>query len=472
MVLTPNEYRMLLRRDFMAFLERSFYTLNPQTPFLHNWHIELMAARLEACRLGHCRRLIINVPPRHLKSHCASIAFSAWLLGHDPAVQIINVSYGQDLADKLARDARMVMLTDWYQALFPTRLSGQRQAIQDFMTTAQGGRLATSVGGVLTGRGADYLILDDPMKPDEALSDTQRRAVNDWYDHTLYSRLNHKDTGVIILVMQRLHLDDLVGHVLDQEPWEVLSFPAIAEQEESFCIKSVWGTRQHTRRVGDVLHPARESRETLERVRHTMGEYHYAGQYQQSPTPLGGGLVKMEWFRFYAPDRLFDLFDEILQSWDTANKATELSDFSVCTTWGIRGKKLYLLHVLRKRLNFPELKRAIREQAEVHRATVILIEDKASGTQLIQELIHEELSIVKGVVPVGDKTMRLHAQTATIENGFVFLPDKAPWLAEYLHELTTFPKGKYDDQADSTAQALAWVKASQSTTIFSYDMGW
>lgn len=472
MMLTPHEYRTVLRQDFMAFLERSFYTLNPQTPFAPNWHIELIAARLEACRLGQCRRLIINLPPRSLKSHLASITFPAWLLGHDPAVQVINVSYGQDLADKLARDSRMVMLTDWYQALFPTRLSGQRQATQDFMTTAQGGRLATSVGGVLTGRGADYLILDDPMKPDEALSATQRRAVNDWYDHTLYSRLNHKDTGVIILVMQRLHLDDLVGHVLAQEPWEVLSFPAIAEQEETFRIETVWGTRQHSRRVGDVLHPARESRETLERMRHTMGEYHYAGQYQQSPTPLGGGLVKQEWFRSYQPNQLPDPFDEILQSWDTANKPTELSDFSVCTTWGIKGQQLFLLHVLRKRLNFPELKRAVCEQAEVHRATVILIEDKASGIQLIQELVHEGLSNVTGFKPAGDKTMRLHAQTATIENGFVFLPTEAPWLTEYVHELTTFPKGKYDDQVDSTAQALAWVKESQTTTFFSYDMGW
>ena len=141
-------------------------------------------------------------------------------------------------------------------------------------------------------------------------------------------------------------------------------------------------------------------------------------------------------------------------------------------TWGIKGKHVYLLHVLRKRLNYPELKRAVREQAEVHGATVILIEDKASGTQLIQDLVYEGLSIVKGVTPSGDKIMRLHAQTATIENGFVFLPDTAPWLAEYVQELTTFPKAKYNDQADSTAQALAWIKESQTAIVFSYDMGW
>jgi predicted phage terminase large subunit-like protein len=471
-LLTAEEYRTVLRQDFYTFLHRGFYELNPQTVFLPNWHIELMAAKLEACRLGQSRRLIINIPPRHLKSHCASIAFSAWLLGHNPAAQLINVSYGQDLADKLARDARALIQSDWYQAIFPTRLSGQRQATQDFMTTQQGCRLATSVGGVLTGRGADFIILDDPLKPDEALSETQRRACNDWYDTTLCTRLNDKLRGVIIVVMQRLHEDDLVGHLLAQEEWDVVSFPAIAEQEESFVIQSPWGRRRQTRQVGDLLHPERESQATLAQIRRTMGEWNFAGQYQQAPAPQGGGMVKAEWFLSYGLDERAETFDEIVQSWDTANKETELSDFSVCTTWGIKREKIFLLHVLRKRLNYPDLKRAVRTQAELHRATVVLIEDKASGTQLIQELVYEGLSIVQGVEPEGNKVMRLHAQTAIIENGFVSVPKEAPWLAEYLHELTTFPKGKYDDQADSTAQALAWIKASQSAITFSYDMGW
>ena len=471
MLLSLDEYQRVLRYDFMPFLERSFYTLNPQTPFHPNWHLEALATKLEACPHGQCRRLIVTVPPRSLKSISISIAYSAWLLGQNPAVQIINVSYGQELADKLARDTRTLMLSEWYQAVFSTRLSAHRQAAQDFMTTAQGGRLATSVGGVLTGRGGEYLLIDDPLKPDEALSDIQRHAVNEWYDHTLSSRLNHKDTGVIILVMQRLHLDDLVGHVLAQEPWEVLSFPAIAEQEESFLIESPFGTRHHTRHVGDLLHPTRESAATLARLRQTMGEYHFAGQYQQTPVPLGGGLVKREWLRIYDAERQTGPYDHIIQSWDTANKSTELSDYSVCTTWGIKGRQSYLLHVLRKRLNYPDLKRSVREQADLHQATVVLIEDKASGTQLIQELVYEGLSIVKGVQPAGDKFMRLHAQTAVIENGFVWIPDTAPWLADYVQELTTFPKAKYDDQADSTAQALQWIQTSQRRDLFECDWG-
>jgi predicted phage terminase large subunit-like protein len=456
----------------LTFLHRCFYDLNPQTPFFSNWHIAVMEAKLEDCRRGLCRRLIITVPPRHLKSHCASIAFTAWLFGHNPAAQIINVSYGQDLADKLARDARGLMQHDWYQRTFPAaRLSFQKQSVNEFMTTAQGYRIATSVGGVLTGRGGDYLILDDPLKPDEAISETQRRAVNDWYDNTLYSRLNDKAHGVIILVMQRLHEEDLVGHVLTQEPWEVLSFPAIAEREETFDIETIGGPRQYTRRPGDLLHPARESPDTLARIRQTIGEYNFAGQYQQAPAPFGGGMVKQDWFKCYEVGQPSDAFDHIIQSWDTANKPTELSDFSVCLTLGIKGTRIFVLHVLRKRLNYPELKRAVREQAELHRATVVLIEDKASGTQLIQELVQDGCAIVKAVTPVGDKVMRLHAQTAAIENGFVSLPREAPWLAEYVHELTTFPRGKHDDQVDATSQALAWIQECRRTMLFSADFG-
>lgn len=472
MNLTPEEYRACLRRDFSTFLHRSFYALNPQTLFLPNWHIEVLAAKLVACWLGDCLRLIINVPPRHLKSHCASIAFTAWLLGHHPTAQIINVSYGQDLADKLARDARSLMQHEWYQRLFPaTHLSSQKQSVNEFMTTAQGYRLATSVGGVLTGRGGDYIIIDDPLKPDEAVSDAQRRAVNHWYDHTLYSRLNDKRHGVIIIVMQRLHEDDLVGHVLAQETWDVLSFPAIAECEETFRIETLGGSRQYTRKVGDVLHPERESRDTLARIRQTIGEYNYAGQYQQAPAPFGGGMVKRDWFKCHEAGQTPDAFDHIIQSWDTANKPTELSDFSVCVTIGIKGSMIFLLHVLRKRLNYPDLKRAVREQEELHRATVVLIEDKASGTQLIQELVQDGCSIVKAVTPVGDKVMRMHTQVGPIENGFVSLPREAPWLAEYVHELTTFPRGRHDDQVDATSQAFAWIQESRRTMRFSYDFG-
>jgi len=454
---TSGGYDDLLRRDFASFARRAFAELNPQTRFLFGWHVEIIAAKLAALLDGRIRRLVINLPPRHLKSHLASVAFPAWCLGRNPSAQILCVSYAQELADKLSRDCRRIVASDWYRQLFPTRLSPQRQAVLEFETTAQGCRIATSVGGVLTGRGADIIVIDDPLKPEEALSQAQRQAANEWYDHTLYSRLNDKRTGAIVLIMHRLHEDDLVGHVLAQEDWEIVRLPAIAEDDETFVVDSLLGPRCFQRRQGEALHPAREPVPMLEQIRRTIGEFNFAGQYQQMPAPLGGGLVKAAWFRHYAAEERLP-FERIVQSWDTASKATELSDFSVCTSWGILGKNLYLLDVQRSRMEYPELKRAVRAQCERYRPSVVLIEDKASGTQLIQELIAEGLYAVTRYQPQSDKVMRMHAQTAMIENGFVYLPDTAPWLAPYLHELTTFPNGRHDDQVDSTAQMLDWFK--------------
>jgi len=458
MRLNPNEYRAVLRLDFNAFIQRSFHELNPTTPFLPNWHLAVIAAELEACRRGVTKRLIINVPPRALKSHIGSVTFPAWLLGHDPSAQVIVTSYSQELSGKLSSDCRTLCSAQFYQDLFSTRLSPTRQAVQEFTTTKNGFRMATSVGGVLTGRGADYLIIDDPLKPEEALSDTQRKAVNDWFDHTLYSRLNDKRNGCIVLIMQRLHEDDLVGHVLGLEPWKVVRFPAIAEEDESYVIETPYRTHPFRRRAGEALHPEREPLEILNHIREAIGEYNFAGQYQQSPAPLGGGMVKAEWFKTYSATDGPGKFEMILQSWDSANKASELSDYSVCTTWGIKEKHIYLLHVFRKRLDYPDLKRAVKEQAEVFGPQTILIEDKASGTQLIQELVAEGMHAIQKYEPSMNKVVRMNTVTSMIECGFVYVPDKGAYLPEYLHELANFPNGKHDDQADSTSQALDWFK--------------
>jgi predicted phage terminase large subunit-like protein len=226
-------------------------------------------------------------------------------------------------------------------------------------------------------------------------------------------------------------VEDLVGHVLAQEDWEVVSFPAIAEEDEVYEIETPFGRRRFARRAGEALHPAREPISALETLRHTIGAYNFSGQYQQAPAPLGGGMIKEAWFRRYDLHDLPASFDQIIQSWDTANKVTELADYSVCTTWGVKTGRFYLLNVLRKKLSYPDLKRSVHEQQRSFKAHVILIEDKASGTQLIQDLIEEGLSMATGCKPEGDKVMRLHAQSATIENGFVYLPGEAHWLSDY-----------------------------------------
>jgi predicted phage terminase large subunit-like protein len=469
MPISQSDYIRILRHDLTAFIERSFYELNPQAVFVSSPHIEVIASKLENCRLGKTKHLIVNLPPRSLKSHAISVAFVAWLLGHNPAIQIICASYGQDLADKHARDSRTLMASSFYRSLFPvTKLSPEKQSVGEFMTTEQGFRMSTSVGGVLTGRGADIIILDDPLKPDDALSETRRNAVNDWYDHTLLSRLNSKETGVIIIVMQRLHQDDLVGHVLEQGSWDVLSFPAIADEDESYIVESPLGRRRFSRKAGEVPEPKRESKATLDGIRRTIGEYNFASQYQQTPVPVGGAIVKTEWLRYYSPSELPTGFTCVLQSWDTANKSGELNDFSVCTTWGAIRQRYYLLNVFRRRLDFPELERAVAEHARQHKASKILIEDKASGTQLIQSLKAQGVWGVEPYEPPTgtDKILRLYAQTTEFESGRVLLPRSAPWLDEYIRELTSFPGSKYDDQVDSTTQALDHLKNRASILIW------
>ena len=218
-------------------------------------------------------------------------------MGHDPTLTVVNVTYAQDLSEKFARDCRAVMTSPWYQSLFSTKLASSREPLAELATTSGGSRMATSVGGVLTGRGADVILIDDPLKPTDAMSESRRRAANDWFDSTLYSRLNDKAKGSIVIVMQRLHEDDLAGHVLRQGGWEVVSFPAIAEGDEHFAIETPFGPREFRRPAGEALAPEREPLATLSRIRATIGEMNFASQYQQAPAPAGGAMIKAAWFR-------------------------------------------------------------------------------------------------------------------------------------------------------------------------------
>jgi predicted phage terminase large subunit-like protein len=459
--MTPKRYHALLRTDLYAFVQRAFRVLNPGVEFLPNWHIRVIVDALERCRTGETKRLIINVPPRSLKSHCAVVSFVAFLLGHDPSAQVICASYAQSLAEKHSLDCRAVMASDFYQQTFNTRLSKDKNTSSEFVTEQRGFRYATSVGGTLTGRGANYLIIDDPHKPEDALSDVGRKSANDWFDHTLRSRLNSQEHGCIILIMQRLHEDDMAGHLIEEGGWESLSFPAIAEEDEAFIVKGWQGEELVGRKAGAALHPVRQSLESLAKLRANIGEYNFAGQYQQRPSPLGGGMVKLEWFKTYTPGELPAAFDMVFQSWDTANKATELSDYSVCTTWGVKKNDLFLLDVHRARLEYPALKRMIHSLAQFYKPKSIVIEDKSSGISLIQELRAEGIHEVRKYQPLFDKILRMHTASGAIEGGLVYLPHKADWLEIFRHEVSSFPKGRHDDQVDSMSQALDWFKTGR-----------
>ena len=223
----------ILRQDFCSFVRKVFATVSPGGEFSPSWHVEAITHALGKVVSGETRRLIINVPPRSLKSICASVALPAFLLGHDPTHRIICVSYSDELAKKFANDFRAVLRSTWYQNLFPkTRIDRYKDTETEVQTTARGSRLATSPGGTLTGRGGDLVIIDDPIKPADANSKAAREKVLDWYRNTLLSRFDDPARGAIVLVMQRVHLDDLAGSLLEGVGFQHLCLPAIAEREE------------------------------------------------------------------------------------------------------------------------------------------------------------------------------------------------------------------------------------------------
>jgi predicted phage terminase large subunit-like protein len=449
------------RKDFASFGRKVFHVLNPSARFYMNWHICAIADYLEQLRLGNIKRLIITVPPRSLKSIMSSVAFPAYVLGHDPTKRLIVVSYGADLAIKHGNDFRAVVNSAKYRAIFPgMRISAIKNTQTEVVTTRNGFRLAMSVDGALTGRGGDIIIIDDPIAALAALSQKPREHVVDWYFNTLLSRLDDKQNGAIVLVMQRLHEDDLAGVLLrGSDEWTVLSLPAIAEQDEQIPI----GNGQiHFRHAGDVLHPERESREVLESLRAQLGPETFAAQYQQQPVPPGGAMIKRASVRRY--DQL-PRSGRIIQSWDVANKQGEENDYTAGTTWLIHESKYYLVDVLRGRFDFPTLRTKVFEQAKLHKASQVLIEDAGFGTALIQELKTADFSVI-AVKPEYDKKIRMAIQATKFENGQVFFPQEAPWLADLEAELFAFPSGRHDDQVDSISQALAhkspstWTKES------------
>lgn len=451
----------LLREDLQAFTIRAFKTINPGTVFRDNWHLEAINFRLMECANGKCKRLLITQPPRSLKSLCVSVAYVAWLLGRDPRRKFLCVSYSSELAAELARQFRMVVDAPWYREIFPN-MRADKDTSFDFVTTAGGGRFATSVGGSLTGRGGGTIIIDDPMKAEDALSKAARDRVIGWYGNTLASRLNDKRNDTIITVMQRLHEEDLAGHLIEQGIWTHLDLPAIAIEPEEIPLGN---GRMYRRRPGEVLQPEHEPMEVLDRIKADIGSFNFSAQYQQRPVPAEGNLIKWKWFQVFAYPPAQDAKGRIIQSWDTALKVGDQTDYSVCTTWLVKGPDYYLRDVYRERLEYPDLKRRVIEMSRRWEAYHVLIEDKGSGTSLIQDMRLDRISGVRpiGITPEADKVTRMGDQTGCIEARQVHLPEEAPWLDDFKVEVLAFPHGKYDDQVDSMSQFLKWVRHWQRT---------
>jgi len=464
----PNDaLDAVLRADLPSFVRRTFRELNPGTSFDYNWHLDAVLHQLDRARTGDTKRLIINVPPRSLKSICASVAFPAFVLGHRPGARLICVSYAQPFAAKLSRDFRRIISSGWYRRIFPgTVIAKDTEDVIE--TTSGGGRLATSIGGVATGFGGDFLIVDDPMKPEEAWSATAREKVIRYYRETLISRLDSKLNGCIIIVMQRLHDEDLAGHQLRERPdsWTHLNLPAVAKIDE---LIELGGGRTHSRRAGELLHPDREPQSVLDALRADLGSLVYEAQWLQSPTPEAGHMVKTDHIVTYP--RMPNLaFGQITQSWDTALKGDSSSDYSVCTTWLRQGSQHLLLDVFRKQLTFPQLLSAAQDLYQTHRPEAVLIEDTGSGMSLIQQLRATTIVPAIGVKPKHDKVTRLSTVLPMFEARQVLLPEETSWMPTLLQELHGFPLARHDDQVDSITQYLIWAR-DRSFGIFDCDWG-
>lgn len=456
----PSALSAARRRNFQLFLMKAFETLHPgEPPLSRAWYLQAICHALVEVHEGKETRLVVTVPPRHLKSVTASVAFVAWVLGQNPATKIMVATYSHDLARQHSSQTRTIMESDWYRRDFPrTRLREGGKRALELVTTAGGVRKAVSVGGSITGFGADIIIVDDCMKADEAKSPTVRQEVRNWFDNTLLSRLNDKATGRIISIQQRLHEDDLPAYMLEKG-YRHLKLPAIAEKEE---LVPIGPGRTHRRAVGDLLNPSREDAETLQKLRRDAGPLMFSAQYQQEPVTAEGNMIRLEWFGTYDEVPPRHRFHKVVQSWDTAMSDATTSDWSVCTTWGfeLEQRKWYLLDLYRNRVVFPDLKRAVLSLRRTWRPDKVLIERAGSGMALYHDLVSTCGFKPALITPAASKEDRLNGCLADVEAGHFLLPVEAPWLDEFRAELRAFPSGKHDDQVDSFSQFVKYQLAN------------
>lgn len=410
--------------------------------FIHPRHIRLLARKLEEVERQGGKRIIISIPPRHGKSFLTSQIFPAWFLGRNPKKYIITISYGDELATDFGRAVRNYVGDPLYQRVFPgVTLSRDSRSSSRFNTSEGGSYFAVGVGGAITGRGAHLLVVDDLIKNwEEAQSKTVRKNIIDWFLSTAYTRL--QPNGSVILVNTRWHDEDLPGYLLKHDKgnkWEEICLAALDENDEP-------------------LAPEFYSKEELQQIRTTLGSRIFSPLYQGKPVPEEGGIINGAWFRRY--DRVpTDKPIRIIQSWDTAIKDDQLNDFSVCTTWFEFPGRFYLVDVLRGRWSYPALKKAARDHRRHHKPDIILIEDKGNGSSLISEMrLEEDSPPILAINPDCSKQARFVRVSPRIEAGMVFLPNDAPWLADYEAELIGFPTMEHDDQVDSTSQALDYMR--------------
>jgi predicted phage terminase large subunit-like protein len=417
-------------------------------------HIQLLNEKLMDVAFGDLKRLMVFLPPRHGKSMLVSHYFPAWFLGMFPNKRVILTAYEADFAATWGRRARDI-LNEYGKSVFGVEVNNKSSAANRWdIKNHNGGMVTAGVGGPITGRGADILIIDDPVKnAEEANSQTYRNRTWDWYQSTAYTRL--EPNGSIILIMTRWQEDDLAGRILHQikqykgEQWEIINLPAIAEEQD-----------QVGRKPGEPLWPERYDLKELERIKCTTGSYWWSSLYQQRPQPPGGGLLKRFWLNYYQPDGI-PLRDEldIYQAWDLAISTRETADYTVCTTIGISDEnKIYVLDWYRDRIDFPTQVKMVEKLAQKWDPQQIGIESNAYQKALPQQLLENTMLPIKEVNRTKDKVTRISSGFIHFENGKVLLPEKHYELEHFINEYVYFPTGRHDDMLDSMELALKLVK--------------
>ncbi len=407
--------------------------------FNWNWrHLKFIRKELNLITSKEIKKLMLFMPPRHGKSEQVTVRYAGWFLENDPSQRVILGAYNSTLAEKFSRKIRRIVQSR-------IELNKERKSVAEWETQAEGGLRAAGVGVGVTGMGANLIIIDDPVKNrEEANSEAYREKTWSWYCDDLYTRL--EPNASIILIQTRWHEDDLAGRILASEDgpnWRVINLPAIAELNDPLG-----------RLEGEALCPERYDLKALAEIKLVMGAS-FQALYQQRPSAIEGEIFLREWWQFY---RDVPYLEKVVQSWDTAFKDKQENDYSVCTTWGIAKNAFYLLHVWKGKVQFPELKNVSKLLADNFKPDEILIEDKASGQSLIQELNRETRYAIRAIKVDRDKIARANASTPIISAGKVFLPENSTWFGtntlDFIDTLASFPNAAHDDEVDSTTQFI------------------
>ena len=451
-----------MRRSLSLFIKQAWSTIEPNRYFYDNWHIDAISDHLQAVVHGDIKRLIINIPPRHMKSISVSVALPAWTWTLDPSKKFLFASYALSLSIRDSVKCRRLIESPWYKSYFGEmfELTSDQNQKQRFENDKTGIRLATSVDGALTGEGGDIILVDDPHNVREAESGTVREGVLDWWNQAMQTRLNDPKNGAFIIIMQRVHENDLTGHILANEydEWEHLCLPARYEPNHPTPVKSSLGFVDPRKEEGELLWEERIDEKTLTNLEVSLGSYGASGQLQQRPMPKGGGILKAEWWQPWTDDKL-PIIEYLIQSYDTAYSTKDSSSYSARTTWGVFKENGYyntiVVDMWYDRVSYPDLRRIAQEAYEDYEPDVVLIEKKASGQSLLQDLRMAGIPVLE-YMPDRDKQARAHACSALLEDGRVFYPEGKKWAKNLIDICSAFPTGDNDDIVDTCTQA--WLR--------------